>query len=101
MAFAVAFYFSAELLCSTLNTGTYSWFSPFCPTDGSFLIVVADAGVYVSVNDGDSWTKYTPGTDDYVQTSCARTTGRAVVLGNTNREDGKIWTTIDYGSLSE
>lgn len=74
-----------------------SWNDSDINTDGSFFIIAADAGVYVSTNGGDSWTLYTPSSDDYIQTSCAATGGRAAVLGDTNREDGILWVTTDYG----
>ncbi len=75
-----------------------SWNDSDINTDGSFFIIVADAGIYVSVNDGDSWTTYTPGSDDYIQASCAASGGRALVLGDSGREDGNFWYTDDYGA---
>ncbi|KKK76410.1 hypothetical protein LCGC14_2863910, partial [marine sediment metagenome] len=74
-----------------------SWNDSDINTDGSFFIIAADAGIYISTNDGDSWRKDNPDADDYIQVSCAASNGRAVALGNTGREEGKIWTTTDYG----
>jgi len=82
---------------TSIDAGVSAWNDSDINTDGSFFIIAADDGVYVSTNGGDSWTKYTPGTDDYIQVSCAASNGRAVVLGDSNREDGIIWTTTDYG----
>lgn len=74
-----------------------SWNDSDINTDASFLIIAGDAGIYISTDDGDSWNTYTPDDDTYIQASCAASGGKAVVLGNTYREDGKIWITSDYG----
>ena len=83
---------------TSIDASVKSWNDSDSNTDGSFLIIAADAGVYVSTDNGDSWAKYTPDSDDFIRTSCAASNGRAVVLGDTNREDGTIWTTVDYGA---
>lgn len=80
-----------------IDADVKSWNDSDINTNGSFFIIAADAGVYVSTNDGDSWSKYNPDADDYIQASCAGATGRAVVVGDNNREDGIIWVTTDYG----
>ena len=82
---------------TNIDAAVKSWNDSDINTDGSFFIIASDAGIYVSVNDGDSWTKYNPDADDYVQASCAQSGGRAVVVGDSEREDGKIWYTDDYG----
>ena len=83
---------------TNIDAAVNSWNDSDINTDGSFFIIAADAGIYISVNDGDSWTKYNPDADDYVQASCAQSGGRAVVLGDSGREDGKLWFTDDYGA---
>ena len=75
-----------------------SWNDSDINTDGSFFIIAADAGIYISTNDGDSWGKDNPDADKYIQASCAATGGRAVVVGDSEREDGIIWFTDDYGA---
>lgn len=67
-------------------------------TDGSFFIIAAAAGIYISTNGGDSWGKHNPDDDSYVQANCAAAGGKAIALGDTYREDGTIWTTSDYGA---
>lgn len=75
-----------------------SWNDSDIDVDASFLIIAADAGIYISTDDGDSWGKDNPDDDTYIQTSCAAASGEAVVLGNTYRENGTIWVTEDYGA---
>lgn len=75
-----------------------SWNDSDINTDASFFIIAADAGIYVSTDDGDSWDKYNPDGDTYIQANCQASGGKAVVLGNTERINGTIWTTTDYGA---
>ena len=74
-----------------------SWNDSDIDVDASFLIIAADAGIYISTDDGDTWGKDNPDDDTYIQTSCAGASGEAVVLGNAYRENGTIWVTDDYG----
>lgn len=74
-----------------------SWNDSGINTDGSFLIVAADTGIYVSTNDGDSWGKYNPDSDTYEQTNCESSGGDAVTLGTNGQDRGAILITSDYG----
>ncbi len=80
-----------------IDSDVKSWNDSDINTDASFLIAVADAGIYVSTDDGDSWGQDNPDGDTYIQTSGAASGGKAVVLGETERASGTIWTTTDYG----
>lgn len=74
-----------------------SWNDSGINTDGSFLIVAADAGIYVSTDDGDSWDKYNPDSDEYEQINCEASGGDAVALGTSGKDRGAILVTNDYG----
>ena len=74
-----------------------SWNDSDINVDASFLIIVADAGIYISTDDGDNWSKYNPDSDTYEQTNCEASGGDAVVLGTDGRDRGAILTTSDYG----
>lgn len=74
-----------------------SWNDSDINTDGSFLIVAADAGIYVSTDNGDTWNKYNPDSDTYEQTSCEASGGDAVTLGTSGKDRGAILVTSDYG----
>ena len=74
-----------------------SWNDSGINTDGSFLIIAADAGIYVSTDDGDSWDKYNPDADTYEQTNCESSGGDAVVLGTSGKDRGAILVTSDSG----
>lgn len=80
-----------------IKAGVSSWNDSDINTDDSYLIVVANAGIYISTDDGVSWTEDAPSTDDYILCSCAATGGKAIVLGDTGRGIGVIYTTTDYG----
>jgi len=82
---------------TSIASSIKTWNKSDINEDASFFIIAADAGIYVSINDGDSWGVDNPDADSYIQASCAASGGKAVVLGNTNRADGTIWTTTDYG----
>jgi len=74
-----------------------TWNESGINTDASFFIIAADDGIYISIDDGDSWDKYNPDVDTYIQANCQASGGKAVALGNTYRTEGTIWTTVDYG----
>lgn len=74
-----------------------SWNDSGINTDASFFIVAADAGIYVSTDDGDSWDKYNPDSDTYEQTNCESSGGDAVTLGTDGKDRGAILVTSDYG----
>lgn len=74
-----------------------SWNESDINTDASFFIIAGSVGIYVSTDGGDTWDKYNPYADAYIQTNCAASGGKAVVLGETDRASGKIWITDDYG----
>jgi photosystem II stability/assembly factor-like uncharacterized protein len=91
-------HFTFSWTLTSIEAGITSWNDSDINTDDSFLLVAADSGVYVSTDDGDSWDKYTPSSDDYIQCSCAASGGKAIVLGDTGRTTGLIYTTVDYGA---
>jgi len=74
-----------------------SWNDSDINTDASFFIIAADAGIYVSTNDGDSWAKKNPDSDTYEQSNCEASGGDAVVLGTEGRDRGAILITSNYG----
>lgn len=74
-----------------------SWNDSDINTDASFFIVVADAGIYVSTNDGDSWDNYDPRSEAYNQVYCASSGGKAAVMGNDSRKEGVVLVTSNYG----
>ena len=80
-----------------IDAAVSSWNDSDINTDASFFIIAADAGIYISTDDGDSWDKYNPDADTYIQANCAASGGKAVVLGDTERASGTILTTDDYG----
>lgn len=80
-----------------IDSGIKSWNDSGINTDGSFLIIAADAGIYVSTDDGASWDKYNPDSDTYEQTSCESSGGDAVTLGADGKDRGAILVTSDYG----
>jgi len=82
---------------NTTIAAVKSWNDSDINTDASFFIIAADAGIYISTDDGDSWGKDNPDDDTYIQTSCAGASGEAVVLGNTYKTEGKILITENYG----
>ena len=82
---------------TSIDSDVKSWNDSGINTDISFFIIAADAGIYVSTDEGDSWDKYNPDEDTYTQVNCESSGGRGVVLGNTNRKNGTFWITSDYG----
>lgn len=82
---------------TSIDSDVKSWNDSGINTDASFFIIAGDAGIYISTDDGDSWNTDTPDDDNYIQASCAAAGGKAVVLGNTYKENGTIWVTDDYG----
>ena len=82
---------------TSIASDVKSWNESGINTDASFFIIAADAGIYISTDSGDNWSKKNPDSDTYIQTNCEASGGKAVVLGDTNRAEGKIWTTTDYG----
>lgn len=74
-----------------------SWNDSGINTDASFFIIAADAGIYISTDDGDTWTKYNPDSDTYEQTNCEASGGDAVTLGTAGKDRGAILVTSDYG----
>jgi len=75
-----------------------SWNDAAIDLDGSFMLVVSDAGIYVSIDTGGSWAAKTPDTEDFLQVSCSSSSGRAVVLGEESLDYGKIWVSSDAGA---
>ncbi len=74
-----------------------SWNDSDINTDGSFLIIAADDGLYVSTDDGASWDKYNPDSDTYEQTSCESSGGDAVTLGTDGKDRGAFLKTGNFG----
>ncbi len=74
-----------------------SWNDSDINTEADFFIVAANAGIYISTDNGNNWSVNNPDADIYIQANCAAFGGKAVVLGETERTDGIIWTTVDYG----
>jgi len=75
-----------------------SWNEIDMDEDGSFVIIAADAGIFVSTDSGDTWAEKNPDTEDFIAASCSASAGKAVVLGDDNRINGKLWATTDYGA---
>jgi len=82
---------------TSIDSDVKSWNDSGINTDASFFIIVADTGIYISTDDGDSWSTDNPDDDTYIQANCAGASGEAVVLGKTYKENGTIWITDDYG----
>lgn len=80
-----------------IDAAINSWNDSGINTDGSFLIIAADDGIYVSTDDGDSWDKYNPDSDTYEQTNCESSGGDAVALGTSGKDRGAFLITSDYG----
>ena len=74
-----------------------SWNESDIDEDGSFMVIAADDGLYVSTDTGDDWTEKDPGTEEYINAGVSGTGGKAVALGNTSKEDGDIWVSSDSG----
>jgi len=74
-----------------------SWNESDINEDASLFIIAADAGIYVSTDDGDSWDKYNPDADTYLQANCAASGGKAVALGTGGRDRGAILISSDSG----
>ena len=75
-----------------------SWNDAAIDLDGSFMLVVSDAGIYVSTDTGGSWAAKTPDTEDFLKVSCSSSSGKAVVLGEESLDYGKIWVSSDAGA---
>jgi len=75
-----------------------TWNDSGINTDASFLIIAGDAGIYISTDGGDSWSKKNPDSDTYEQSNCESSGGDAVVLGTDGRNRGAILTTTNYGA---
>lgn len=82
---------------SPIASAVKSWNEADINDDASFLIIAGDVGVYVSTDDGDSWNTYDPNSEVSLQTQCADSGGKAVVLGETSRATGSIFVTENYG----
>jgi hypothetical protein len=80
-----------------IDTSVSSWNESSINTDASFFIIAADDGIYVSTDEGDNWTQYTPDSDAYEQTNCENSGGDAVVLGTDGKDRGAFLLTGDYG----
>ena len=80
-----------------IDSNVKSWNDSGINTDGSFLIIAADAGIYVSTNDGDSWNKYNPDSDAYEQVSCESSGGDALALGTAGKDRGAILMSSNSG----
>ena len=80
-----------------IDAAVKSWNDSGINTDGSFLIIAGDTGIYVSTDDGNTWNKYNPDSDTYEQTNCESSGGDAVVLGTSGKDRGAILVTSDYG----
>ena len=80
-----------------IDAAINSWNDSGINTDASFLIIAADAGIYVSTDDGDTWNKYNPDSDTYEQTNCEASGGNAVVLGTSGKDRGAILVSSDSG----
>jgi len=74
-----------------------SWNESSINNDGSFLVITADTGIYYSTDGGNSWNQTDPNGESYIQTNCADSGGKAVVLGEDSRQDGKILVTNNSG----
>lgn len=74
-----------------------SWNEAAVNDDATFIIIASDDGVYVSVDGGDSWNNYDPNTENYLQTQCADSGGKAVILGEDSQDEGKVFVTENYG----
>ena len=91
-------YYIFEWEKTSVAGGVSSWNESDINDGGSFFIIAADSGIYISVDDGDSWSKSNPDADTYIQVSCAASGGKAIALGDAERENGTIWVTSDYGA---
>lgn len=82
---------------TSIDSSIKTWNESDINEDASFFIIAGDAGIYISTDDGDSWDKDNPDGDTYIQANCTASGGKAIVLGETERASGTIWTTLDYG----
>jgi uncharacterized protein (DUF736 family) len=74
-----------------------SWNESDMNNDASFLIIASDFRVYVSTDEGASWNAYDVNSENYIQAQCADSGGKAVILGDSSRAEGKIFVTENYG----
>jgi hypothetical protein len=75
-----------------------SWNDFAADTDGSFLLLATDSGIYKSTDTGASWGSSDPGSENYLYVGCSGATGNGIALGEDARLNGKVWKTSNYGS---
>lgn len=80
-----------------IDAAVKDWNDSDIDEDGSFMIIAADEGVYVSTDTGDTWGKKVPNSETFENISCSDDNGKAITLGGTSKSDGSIWVTSDYG----
>ncbi len=81
----------------SVESATNAWEDSDINTDATFHILVADTGIFVSTDGAATWAKKNPDTDSYVQSNCAASGGKAVVLGTDGKNRGAILLTSNYG----
>lgn len=80
-----------------VDSGVNAWNEIDLDEDGSFIIIAADDGIFVSTDSGDTWAEKNPDTEDFIAASCSASAGKAIVLGSESRSLGSIWVTSNYG----
>jgi len=78
-------------------SGVNSWNEADMDEDGSFMVIAADDGLYISTDTGVNWTLEDPGTETYSNVQVDASSGKAVALGDTSKETGWIWGSSDSG----
>jgi len=81
----------------SIDAAVKDWNASSIDEDGSFMIIAADEGVYVSTDTGETWNKKVPNSETFLDISCSDDNGKAIALGGTSKSDGSIWITSDYG----
>jgi len=81
-----------------VKAGVLSWNDASVGTDGEYIGIVSDEGIYVSTDGGDNWTETDPGTETYSSVRVAGTSGDGVAVGDTTKASGKVWTTANSGA---
>lgn len=77
--------------------GVRTWNDAAISEDGSFMLLAFDAGLYISVDSGDTWTLSEPSAGSFIGAAVSDTDGNAVALEEEGADYGKVWVSGDYG----
>lgn len=81
----------------SIDAAVKNWNESDIDEDGSFMIIAANEGIYVSTDTGDTWDKKNPTVEEFEKISCSENGNKVVGLGNVGKTLATILVSPDYG----